>query len=230
MSQRKEAVVEYMRRGKRIAPAQLPLMEEEHCHAQLVELWTKIEMVRNVCSSVSSAEELWKVIALCEVFAENQKERLSPRRLIRYLQNRYCGEKLDWNDIHLQAQTEAVLYSFKILNDITAVALPKLDEGKMKEAATACLEHLRDLPPIQAVSTARLERPLAQKAAGHITTILDSMEETASDDEDGDEEMPDAVEWELPKVSKKAAKENNPPAKGNSSKKPVNLFELLQSG
>ncbi|EDN11195.1 predicted protein [Histoplasma mississippiense (nom. inval.)] len=152
---RKEAVIEHMRKGQRIAPVLFALLGrrevEERLEAFLQQVNLFVSAVYNddaggggggdgddgngVCGgSARDPTALWRAFALYDILARMAPdERPSVGQLRRFLERGYCGEKLEWDDIHLHAQRKAVLYSLRMLKDVLAASgempEPMLDEG-----------------------------------------------------------------------------------------------------
>ncbi|KLJ09193.1 hypothetical protein EMPG_15386 [Blastomyces silverae] len=128
---RKEAVIEHMRKGRRIAAIPLTLLAEkeveERLEAFVQQVTAFVSSVYNDDNHDDDDEErgarepavLWRAYALYEVLARmGPEERLGTGKLRRFLERGYCGEKLEWDDIHLHAQMKAVLYSLRVLKEV----------------------------------------------------------------------------------------------------------------
>ncbi|EER44827.1 conserved hypothetical protein [Histoplasma capsulatum H143] len=170
---RKEAVIEHMRKGQRIAPVPLALLDrrevEERLEAFLQQVNLFVSAVYNddggggggggdddddgngVCGgSARDPTALWRAFALYDILARMAPdERPSVGQLRRFLERGYCGEKLEWDDIHLHAQRKAVLYSLRMLKDVLA-ASGETPKPMLGEGLTALISEatglLRDLP------------------------------------------------------------------------------------
>ncbi|KAL2372314.1 hypothetical protein BDBG_09176 [Blastomyces gilchristii SLH14081] len=157
---RKEAVIEHMRKGRRIAAIPLTLLAEKEAEERLEAF---VQQVNTFVSSVdnddggddeSSACEpavRWRAFALYDVLARmGPDERLATGKLRRFLERGYCGEKLEWDDIHLHAQMKAVLYSLRVLKEVLVAGEDTAKSGSVGERLVELMGEaggvLRDLP------------------------------------------------------------------------------------
>ncbi|OAX83047.1 hypothetical protein ACJ72_02593 [Emergomyces africanus] len=156
---RKEVVIEHMRKGQRIAPITLTLLSQKEVEQKLEAL---LAQINSLVSSIRNNDEMvdggdgdrepavfWRSFALYDTLIRMEsKERPSIRKLRRFLEQGYCGEKLEWDDIHLHAQMQAVLYSLRVLKELLVVdeeSRKSLCESLVKLICEAA-EVLRDFP------------------------------------------------------------------------------------
>ncbi|KAK2810458.1 hypothetical protein FQN50_002947 [Emmonsiellopsis sp. PD_5] len=121
---RHETVLEHIRKGRRIAQTPLPLLSPRDLARKLQAF---VSLVNSIITSHHDNEcknnmIIWKSLALHEILSHMAAaDRPSPGRLRRFLARDYCGEKLEWEDIHLHAQMGAVVYSVRLLGEVVAI-------------------------------------------------------------------------------------------------------------
>ncbi|OJD10652.1 hypothetical protein ACJ73_09735 [Blastomyces percursus] len=165
---RKEAVIEHMRKGRRIAAIPLSLLAEKEAEERLAAF---VQQVTRFVTSVYNDDDdgdddyresgsckpavLWRAYALYYVLARmGPDERLATGKLRWFLERGYCGEKLEWDDIHLHAQMKAVLYSLRVLKEVLVAGEEKTAKsGLVGERLVALMSEagavLSDLPWIR---------------------------------------------------------------------------------
>ncbi|OJD14385.1 hypothetical protein AJ78_05260 [Emergomyces pasteurianus Ep9510] len=156
---RKDVVIEHMRKGQRIAPIKLTLLSqkevEQRLEAFLTQVNALVSSIRNNegVDDVGGARDqaaFWRSFALYDILAHMEgEERPSVGKLRRFLEHGYCGEKLEWDDIHLHAQMQAVLYSLRLLKEVlVGHEWPResLFGDKFAESIYEATKLLRDLP------------------------------------------------------------------------------------
>ncbi|PGG97309.1 hypothetical protein GX51_07404 [Blastomyces parvus] len=156
---RKEAVIEHMRKGRRIAAIPLTLLAEKEVEERLEAFVQQVNaFVSSVYNDDGAAEGcardpavLWRAFALYDVLAPmGPEERLGTGKLRRFLERGYCGEKLEWDDIHLHAQMKAVLYSLRVLKEVLVAGEESAKSGLVGERLAELMSEagslLGDLP------------------------------------------------------------------------------------
>lgn len=155
-------VSEVDRRGLRITETPLVLIKSRNDLASaLTALTLSITRTR---AAIHDAPEVsqWRMFALCsvlQVLKEDEASFPSRQRVDRVFLH-YLGQHT-WGQVHLAAQTEACLYSLRILRQILEVALasPQLwahgsaDTQPFKCACEILLQHLQSLPALARLHT-----------------------------------------------------------------------------
>ncbi|KAK2802418.1 hypothetical protein FQN51_004481 [Onygenales sp. PD_10] len=119
---RHETVLENIRKGRRIAQTPLPLLSPRDLARKLQAFVSLVSSIITSHSDESNNMTIWKSLALHEILSHMAPaDRPSPGRLRRFLARDYCGEKLEWEDIHLHAQMGAVVYSVRLLGEVVAI-------------------------------------------------------------------------------------------------------------
>lgn len=96
----------------------------------------------------------WRIFALNEIYSTEDKKRViipSREQLRHFLTFGHIGEKLEWTDIHLLAQMQAVFYSLRVLAQLLNVA--SLGTSITEKVQNA----LVNLPPLRALMKSRSE-------------------------------------------------------------------------
>ncbi|PGH17537.1 hypothetical protein AJ79_01137 [Helicocarpus griseus UAMH5409] len=131
---RNEAVTEHMRKGRRIAPVQLTLLSQGEIEQGLGAF---LGQVRNLTATYQADDDgrgssdpntltFWTAFALHDILAQMEPdERPSLGKVRRFLELGYCGEKLEWGDIHLQAQVVVIMYSIRMLREVICLGKGK---------------------------------------------------------------------------------------------------------
>ncbi|EEH43982.2 uncharacterized protein PADG_00271 [Paracoccidioides brasiliensis Pb18] len=123
---RKGSVVEYMRKGQRIAPVTLTLMTQREVERRLGAFLGQVNgfmtAVYGCYGDSVERSSVWKCFALYDILSRMEGEdRPRVGEIRRFLERGYCGAKLEWDDIHLHAQMQAVLYSLRLLKELLVV-------------------------------------------------------------------------------------------------------------
>ena len=85
---------------------------------------------------------------------------------------------LIWEDIHLYAQTQGVLYSLRILQQIIAQVKGALAGGTMEALVELLHEQLSKLPPLEQLLPSRYQLGNEQRSNsywGHVMTLMFSL-------------------------------------------------------
>lgn len=147
-----EFVDEHVRRGGRIAINRLTLGDEEWITAEAKVLGERLNSMGAVFDGDVSSPCFWTLFAISDIYGlETRTAVLEVEQLCRFFSLGYMGEKLEWEDIHLHARINAVLYSMRILSQ--ALELMSLTEGPMLEMKSI----LAALPPLHVMMRSRRE-------------------------------------------------------------------------
>ncbi|KAI9370000.1 XPG domain containing-domain-containing protein [Aspergillus egyptiacus] len=142
--ERHSYVAEFIRRGKRIAEERISLQDEDWLSAQTKFLWDRLESLQAQFKEDNGSLEFWSIFALCDAYnADAEFTGDSIRKLERFLRLGYMGKRLEWADIHLRAQIQAVLYSLRILCQLIGCSGPVGNQELLRIRAI-----LQQLPPL----------------------------------------------------------------------------------
>lgn len=145
----KTEFVEFQRRGSSYVAHEITLVSAADILSFATTLQTQLQHFIHTFSDMPNPL-IWKVYALSETYhwyLNTSRTPPSPESMTRALTGRFAPRS-NWEDIHLEAQIQAVLYSLRMLKQIlsytlTAIALPLPDEP-LTRLATA----LETLPPL----------------------------------------------------------------------------------
>lgn len=147
-----EFVDEHVRRGGRIAINRITLGDEEWITAEVRVLGERLNSMGAVFDGDVSSPCFWTLFAISDIYGlETTTAVLKVEQLCRFLSLGYMGEKLEWEDIHLHARINAVLYSMRILSQ--ALEVMSLTEGPMLKTKSI----LAALPPLHVMMRSRRE-------------------------------------------------------------------------
>ena len=147
-----EFVDEHVRRGGRIAINRITLGDEEWITAEVRVLGERLNSMGAVFDGDVSSPCFWTLFAISDIYGlETRTAVLKVEQLCRFFSLGYMGEKLEWEDIHLHARINAVLYSMRILSQ--ALELVSLTEGSMLKTKSI----LAALPPLHVMMRSRRE-------------------------------------------------------------------------
>jgi hypothetical protein len=137
-----ECVIEFQRRGPRVVGVPLKLLDT-------VEMLSSIEnIVRDLRENTIPVNDSlrWRVFGLKEVNEEkarNGKPSIPLAWATEFLSLGYVDGKLSWEDIHVYANVQAVLYSLWILKQACAVVKPQKDLRTLVDKLVQALQ-----PPV----------------------------------------------------------------------------------
>ena len=171
-----EIIREYRRQGHRIESNHIQTFSKQKAHSYSQKLATGLETFRSTFGEFSNVT-IWRTFALSEIlhrYAETQKKPPSKSALA-YAIAGQLNRKISWSDIHLSAQMEAVLYSFRMLQQILnysssrALSNPPASEPQAEHSSSSSLSPsssddpprlkaiLDTLPPLSQLLPSRLE-------------------------------------------------------------------------
>lgn len=153
VSRRFTFIHEYVRRGGRIVADRIALGDSEWIVAEMKSLYDRLSMAQSVFHGHLTSPTAWRAFALCEVFLSRASQVHLPgaEQLRRFFKLGYMGENLDWTDMHLFAETRAVLYSLRILKQLVDVS------GFYAGVASKTMAILTELPPLHTLMRSRHE-------------------------------------------------------------------------
>ena len=117
---RSTSIYEYVRRGGRIAAVRTALGDPEWIAAEMGCVCEHLSMAQAAFDGHSASPTFWRAFALCEIYNARVMQVCLPDagQLRRFFRLGHMEEKLEWSDIHLFAETRAVLYSLRILKQL----------------------------------------------------------------------------------------------------------------
>lgn len=154
-------VDEFLRRGPRITKQRIILQDGNWIATEIILLCERLKTAQVAFGGDISLPSFWRLIALCHIHGFDMED-VSPShtgRLVRFLQIGCMGPKLEWEDVHLCAQINAVLYSIRILKQLLEI-VPLSDEYLLEARPI-----LAALPPLSITMRPRREQA---KESGNI--------------------------------------------------------------
>lgn len=148
-----EFVDEYVRRGGRIVKDRINLGPEKWIAAEMKLFRERLNSAQAAFDGNISSPCFWRLFAVCDLYGLGTRStvHLDVRRLCRFFKFGYMGQKLEWADIHLYAQIDAVLYSIRILKQFLELDL------LVEEFALRVRSTVSTLPPLHAMMRSRCE-------------------------------------------------------------------------
>jgi hypothetical protein len=171
-SERYWYTTEFVRRGQRITDDRIPLQDHNSVSAEMESLCARVDSLRAGFERAgSSPREFWKIFALLESYGLDIKlTQRDVQKLEEFLELGYMGEQLEWADIHLTAQIQAILYSLRVLKQLLELSSSD-DDVSLKLMAT-----LEQLPPLHLMIESSHRGECADHGARiELSTILGSM-------------------------------------------------------
>lgn len=153
---------EYTRRGHRVASTEISLLSGSDVSDQAKQLSSAIHE-SPVAESASTLWIHWWLFALSIIATWNNdsgKTRSPPSTMTRVCKGATSGTVFLWEDVHLTAQIQGVLYSLRMLKQLFL----RLSEGMLADLPTALLELkgvLEELPDLEDLMLSRIERARA---------------------------------------------------------------------
>ncbi|KAL1955401.1 hypothetical protein VTO42DRAFT_8621 [Malbranchea cinnamomea] len=242
-----QCVLEYYRKGDRISSSALGLLRRKDINGAVEELLQRVKAVG--LGQERGGMVSWKTFALIEIwrpFEKNNNQVPDPTGVRQFLNRGYVGSRLDWESLHLNAQVQAVLYSIKVLKDLAAAALPRL-EGHAKAVVARLLDALSNLPPLRILTQSRCDSRNENREGGRIDSSVKVMskflaqeeresdipsernyQSTKSSNGEQDAQSSDEAEFRTPKSSK-TKKRTSPMEALNQgqSKRSINMYDIL---
>jgi len=155
-------VQEYIRKGHRIAFSQTSLLSESDLSDQAKQLSNAIRETP-IADFRSGAWTHWWLFALSVIATWNndsEKTPPPPSTMTRVCKGATSGKVLLWEDVHLTAQIQGVLYSLRMLKQLFL----RLSPEKVVILPTALLELkgvVEELPDLEGLMPSRVERARA---------------------------------------------------------------------
>lgn len=174
-------MIEYGRRGHRIVPVDVNLIDEHDCTTYGKALVERLQKARTDFGDLSNLD-FWRtygIYEVCQWYNENDKPTPTQDGVRRLLgPGDSCPSVLTWEDIHLSAQMQGVLYSIRMLQQI----ITEVKGGHESEAVGSQVELLHkwlsDLPSLQQLFPPRHHLRDAQRSdknSDHIIKLMFSL-------------------------------------------------------
>ncbi|MCJ1263022.1 hypothetical protein MMC22_002892 [Lobaria immixta] len=125
-----EQVSEYLRRGSRIVEDDVRLLSCEETVEYATTLVERLERFKVFLADFST-QSIWRPYALCEVFGwyhDSGRKLPSKDTLTTVFSGTTKSEQLSWNEVHISAQLQAVLYSLRMLHQILSHLIGDAEE------------------------------------------------------------------------------------------------------
>ncbi|EGE05145.1 hypothetical protein TEQG_04162 [Trichophyton equinum CBS 127.97] len=236
-NKRRDMVLEHARRGQRIVPTPIKLLNEDAIALAAKELLEQIQSVR--LSSGNKSMYFWIPYALLRIYSDAEHSNL-PRAdsIIKFFKLGYMGGSLTWDDLHLRAQVLCTLYSLRMLKQFLQVSL-FTDDAAVQRIGKPLLDVLAELPPLRILSQAGIwlnsctEKDM-KPISDNIRTLFECLGSTQIPVSDADlkQEESEDIKTDTPnrKNRKREKKTTNFPAitrrrQASSS----NMYDILQS-
>ncbi|EFR05522.1 hypothetical protein MGYG_08538 [Nannizzia gypsea CBS 118893] len=163
---RRDTVLEHARRGQRIAPTVITLLDEGALATAAKEL---LEQIRSVRLSFEDKNIYsWIPYILYHIYSGMEHFSLPKAgTIIEFFQFSYTGDSLTWDDLHLRAQILCTLYSLRMLKQFLHVSLFQGD-ARVRSMGEPLFDVLAALPPLHALSEAGISLNSRTEEDGHI--------------------------------------------------------------
>ncbi|PLB39734.1 XPG domain containing-domain-containing protein [Aspergillus candidus] len=140
-------IYEYVRRGGRIIRDRIPLEDEDWIAEETQAFLSRYRSVQSTVGGDTSSPFFWRVLALYELYGPGRASAfLSAGQLSQFLRFGRMGAAVGWADVHLSAQIQSVLYSLRILQQLTGISVAS--SGHL-----GCLKSvLGGLPPLHVIT------------------------------------------------------------------------------
>lgn len=179
-------VLEYGRKGQHILTTSIKLLATVDILKHAKALCKRLQLFTTDFSPFSRLL-IWRVYALAEVYhwyLDTGRTPPSRDAMATALTGKVQG-RVTWDDIHLNAQIEASLYSLRMIQQILGFVLPfdanDESETSMIETLVGLKENLKALPPLKHLMPNRYEL-MAQTADVDVEELLNCLASILQDD------------------------------------------------
>ncbi|DAA77983.1 TPA_exp: Uncharacterized protein A8136_5686 [Trichophyton benhamiae CBS 112371] len=236
-NKRGDTVLEHARRGQRIVPTPITLLNEDPLSLAAKELLEQIQSVR--LSSGSESIYFWVSYALLRIYSDAEHSSLpKPDAIIKFFKFGYMGCSLTWDDLHLRAQVLCTLYSLRMLKQFLQVSLFTGD-AEVQRIGKPLLDMLVELPPLRILSEAGIwlnsctEKDM-KSMSDTISTLFECLGSSQIPVSDADLEQEESgdIKKDTPnrKKRKREKRTTNPPAVARRRQaSSSNMYDILQS-
>ena len=241
---KRQPAIEHRRKGTRIVAENILRLSDADSITYATTLSARMQALRNAFPDLPGALS-WRLLALCEILAWHDdvgKKSPSTSILVRTLTGT-AGRIWGWEDIHLEAQVQGVLYSLRMVVQILQRISPEgrfTDPGAFVELAAV----LEGLPPLAELLPSRIALASQVPQGFDAEVVLDTLAtlSRAGDEiaEEGDVGHDQCIQkqndseprWEEPKKKKSGKKIRRDRRKEEEIVKReggVNRFSLLDN-
>ncbi|EZG08084.1 hypothetical protein A7C99_0082 [Trichophyton rubrum] len=236
-NKRRDTILEYARRGQRIVPNPLTLLNEDALALAAKELLEQIESIR--LSSGNESIYFWIPYALLRIYSDAEHSNLpKPDAIIKFLKFGYMGGSLTWDDLHLRAQVLCTLYSLRMLKQFLQVSLITGD-AEVQRIGKPLLDVLAELPPLRILSEAGIwlnsctEKDM-KSISDTISTLFECLGGTQIpvSDADLEQEESEDIKKDTPNRKKRKREKrttNSPAITRRQQAASSNMYDILQS-
>ncbi|RAL06667.1 PIN and XPG domain-containing protein [Aspergillus homomorphus CBS 101889] len=223
---RHEYIAEYVRRGERITADQITLESRSWVLAKIQSLLDLLHAVHVKTGLEIDCPFYWRTFALYTIWAQQTTSKApKPGQLKHLLTSGYMGHKLDWDDVHIVAQIQCVLYSLRMLNQL--LGLSHVSSGQTTRAAT----FLSHLPPLHILMKSAYEIKEEFTSGISAEEVVNRSMMLWDANVDGDCRAPEPQMSsniaEFPRPEDQGSLHDPTAVKRTSRAKPSNIFELL---
>ena len=155
---KKPKIFEYSRRDVRIVPDSVHISEPSEINRSTRKLAYRRDAIKSQFPAVPNCL-VWRISAIIEVYSwyiENGRSLPSRKALTKA----FCGNEetfISWQDVHLSAQIQAALYSFRLLTQALKVYSARKGKTKLENAVDESDLRRTNLPAIQQLVPSRQE-------------------------------------------------------------------------
>ncbi|KAI9881630.1 MAG: hypothetical protein M1830_000195 [Pleopsidium flavum] len=198
---RPRTIGEYGRRGHRIVPTEVKLLSEDECEAYSKSLIERLQKARSDLGVLSNLD-FWRTFGLyelCRWCKENDKATPPQdglRRLVECENPHHAV--LRWEDFHLYAQMQGLLYSLRMLQQIITEVRGAHGVKTMEASVDLLHEQLSELPPLKQLFPSRYQLGTEHRSSSywrHVMTLMLSLleEEFAETDATAYDDQEDGI-------------------------------------
>ncbi|RDI89011.1 hypothetical protein Vi05172_g1027 [Venturia inaequalis] len=226
----KHTTNEWTRRGQRIGEKKVEHLSVEEVLEQL-QIWMNI--LSSLRAEIDDRVIVWRVMGLYSICSELiEQERPLPRRevLAKLLKGSSGGK--DWVLVHLEAQMEAVMFSWRMLRQCCQVQQAIREKGTpnpdLDGTIDGIFEILSSMPAIAVLfDNTLLPEKAVEVAIEQLFGVLGVEEAGVKPKEQEDEDGFKAATQKRKKRKKEELKSKLPPTKAAKVPKAANLFDVL---
>ncbi|KAA6412694.1 MAG: hypothetical protein FRX48_03686 [Lasallia pustulata] len=184
-----QSVVDYGRKGLRMASQEVRLLTKQQCLLYVQGLKESFSQLRSA-SGLTTSHHLFKAYAIymvCQWYVNNDKPRPARDALVGLLTGT-TGKTLTWVEIHLSAQLQAALYSLRMLKHLLRYV--ELAVGRDIPPLLKDLDmSLEDLEPIERLIPSRLEVVMQEQSKSETPGLLDVVFSLLGDESTGEHKV-----------------------------------------
>ncbi|TID25259.1 hypothetical protein E6O75_ATG04464 [Venturia nashicola] len=226
----KHTTNEWTRRGQRIGEKKVEHLTVEEVVNRLL-IWMNI--LSSLRAEIDDQVTLWRFMGLYSICSELiDQERPLPRREVLFKLIKGGSGGKDWALVHLEAQMEAVVFSWRMMRQCCQVqqALRKEETltSDLDRAVDSISYILSSMPAIAVLfDPTLLPEKAVEVAMEHLFGVLGVEEAGAKPEEQEDEDGFKAANKRRKKRMKEELKSKLPPTKAAKVPKAANLFDVL---